>query len=396
MKIRRFVAPDMRRAMRMVRDEQGPDAVILSNRRIDGGIEVVAAIDYDESLLAPNATSAAATQPAYTDTAQPAPAPASLERAAQSWSREPTLLGMKEEVASLRRLLESQLASLAWNDSARRHPVRAGVVRRLLEIGITSELAGALADETHGDNIEAAFGAALELLEARLPVLEAELIDTPGAIALVGPTGVGKTTSIAKLAARFALRHGAASLALLTTDGFRIGAQEQLMTFGRILGVPVQLVRDSDELRAALDALADKKLVLIDSAGMSQRDQRITRELAALRDAGSRVRVALTVSCHAQTQVLEETVQAFADMAPCAAVLTKIDEAASIGGALSVLVRHGLPLAYATDGQNVPEDLHCARSPRLGLIQRAASLLTPPTPPPALSSPLYTDAPAHA
>lgn len=380
----------------MVRDEQGPDAVILSNRRIDGGIEVVAAIDYDERLLADSPVSHAAEQLASADTSRPAAT--GLERAAESWSREPTMLGMKEEVASLRRLLESQLASLAWNDTARRHPVRAGVVRRLLEIGITDELAGSLADETHGDNIEAALRAALEALDRRLPTLATELIDTPGAIALVGPTGVGKTTTIAKLAARFALRHGAGSLALLTTDGFRIGAQEQLMTFGRILGVPVQMVRDGDELHAALEALADKRLVLIDSAGMSQRDQRIGRELAALRDAGSRVRVLLTLSCQAQTAVLEETVQAFGDLAPCAALLTKLDETSSIGGALSILVRHALPLAYATDGQNVPEDLHWARSPRLALVERAARLVTapPPLPPTPAMPPLYTEAPAHA
>ena len=129
MKIKRFVAPDMRRAMRLVRDEQGPDAVILSNRRVSGGVEVVTAIDYDESLLkqAPEETAPVATP--------------GLERAAETWSREPTLVGMKQEVASLRRLLESQLASLAWNETVRHHPVRAGVLRKLQVIGLTRELA---------------------------------------------------------------------------------------------------------------------------------------------------------------------------------------------------------------------------------------------------------------
>lgn len=391
MKIRRFVAPDMRRAMRMVRDEQGPDAVILSNRRIEGGIEVVTAIDYDETLLKTSSAAAPASPAIPAAVADSA----GLERAAESWSREPTMLGMKEEVASLRRLLESQLASLAWNDSARRHPVRAGVVRKLADLGLTPELAGSLADETHGDNIDTAFESALGLLEKRLPVLDTELIDQPGAIALVGPTGVGKTTSIAKLAARFALKHGADALSLLTTDSFRIGAQEQLLTFGRILGIPVQLVRDGDELRNALDAASNKKLVLIDSAGMSQRDQRINRELASLRDAGSRVRVVLTLSSHAQTAVLEEAVQAFGDLAPCASLLTKIDEAATIGGALSILIRHGLPLAYVTDGQNVPEDLHWARSRRLALIDRAAQLADNVTLPPASITSAHNEVHAH-
>ena len=164
------------------------------------------------------------------------------------------------------------------------------------------------------------------------------------------------------------------SLALLTTDGFRIGAQEQLITFGRILGVPVQLVSDSAELCAALDTLDDKKLVLIDSAGMSQRDQRIHRELAAIDQSGARVRVLLAMPANAQAAVLEETVQAFKYLDPIGCVLTKVDETACLGGLISVLLRHQLPLAYVTDGQKVPEDLHWAGGKRFSLIERALEL----------------------
>lgn len=372
MKIKRFVAPDMRRAMRRVREEQGPDAVILSNRRVSDGIEVVAAIDYDESLLS-RTTAAPAADTGLTEFS-PDSETGHFERAAQTWSREPTLIGMKQEVASLRMLLESQLASLAWNDTVRRHPVRAGVLRKLSAMGLTQELAASVADQAHGDDIESAFDAALIHLDERLPRLDREIINERGVVALVGPTGVGKTTSIAKLAARFVLRHGAEGLALLTTDGFRIGAHEQLITFGRILGVPVQLVRNGMELRTALDALSDKQLVLIDSAGMSQRDQRINQELAALRESGSRLRVLLTLSCQAQTAVLEEAIQTFGDLDPFACVLTKLDEAAALGGAISALIRHGLALAYVTDGQNVPEDLHWAKSKRVALIDQAVKL----------------------
>ena len=360
MKIKRFVAPDMRRAMRMVRDAQGPDAVILSNRRVGGGVEVVTAIDYDESLLQSDEQPAAAVK-----------APV-VERASETWSREPTLVGMKQEVASLRRLLESQLASLAWNETVRHHPVRAGVLRKLQAMGLTPEIATPIAEQADGADIESAFTNALCLLDASLQTLDSEVIDERGAVALVGPTGVGKTTTIAKLAARFVLKYGTEELALLTMDGFRIGAQEQLMTFGRILGVPVQLVRDAKELRGAIDALKDKRLILIDSTGISQRDRRLNRELGALRDVD--LRVLLTLSSHAQQRVLEEAIRAFGDLGPCGCVLTKIDEAASIGGAISALVRHALPLAYVSDGQNVPEDLHWARSKRLALIDRAAAL----------------------
>lgn len=369
MKIKRFVAPDMRRAMRMVRDEQGPDAVILSNRRVAGGIEVVAAIDYDASLL-------------HNETPDPAAAPrvSANETAAVQrhdsidWSSEPTLLGMKQEVASLRKLLESQIASLSWNDTVRRHPVRAAVVRRLTAMGLAPQLAAYVAEQSEGDDIDTAFDYALRFLDASIPTQEKEIIDQRGAVALVGPTGVGKTTTIAKLAARFVLKHGAQSLALLTTDGFRIGAHEQLVTFGRILGVPVQLVRDAAELHSALSALSDKQLVLIDSAGISQRDHRINEELAALREAREDINVLLTMACHAQPRIFDEVIAAFSELEPCACILTKLDEAASLGGALTALMQHALPLAYATDGQNVPEDLHWARGKRLGLVARAAQL----------------------
>jgi len=219
--------------------------------------------------------------------------------------------------------------------------------------------------------------------------MEREIFDEPGAVALVGPTGVGKTTTIAKLAARFVLKHGAESLALLTTDNFRIGAQEQLMTFGRILGVPVQLIRDSSELSKSLKTLSDKKLVLIDSAGTSQRDKRMHREFSAIRLSASKVRVLLTMSCTAQAAVLAETVRAFRHLAPCGCVLTKVDEAACLGGAISALIRYDLPLAYVTDGQEVPEDMHWAGGKRFSLVDQALELKN--------AKPLHTfgSVPAH-
>ncbi|MBT8137869.1 MAG: flagellar biosynthesis protein FlhF [Gammaproteobacteria bacterium] len=373
MKIKRYVAPDMRRAMRQVRDKQGPDAVILSSRRTTEGVEVIAAIDYDASQHP--------LQP-LPQTERPAPAVQEQQQtgdmafggAMQTWSDDTGLDSMKQEVASLRRLLESQLASLAWNDTARRNPVRAAVVRELVSLGLTQTLAEQLAAEVGSNDMETAIVEVMSLLRDRLPVLEEEIITTPGAVALVGPTGVGKTTTIAKLAARYALRHGTDGLALLTTDSFRIGAQEQLMTFGRILGVPVQLVRDSAEMATALNDLADKQLVLIDSSGMSQRDRRINDELATIRRNGENIRVLLALSCNAQTAVLDETVRAFSHLRPTACVLTKTDEAASLGGAISALLRHDLPLAYVTDGQRVPEDLHWASSRRFSLVEKALEL----------------------
>lgn len=375
MKMKRYFAPDMRRAMRQVREKQGPDAVILSSKRLDNGVEVVAAVDYDASLLKPKAPLPAnAAGSRDTETINGPDNSIAIGRAANRWSRDPTLIDMKNEVASLRKLLESQLAALAWDDTVRRHPVRATVTRELTAMGLSNDLAKSLAEQAGEESIEIAIATALRLLKDRIRIADREIFDDAGAVAIVGPTGVGKTTTIAKLAARYVLKHGADSLALLTTDGFRIGAQEQLTTFGRILGVPVQLVQNSSELSEALDALDDKKLVLIDSAGMSQRDQRFHREMAVIGDSASKVRVLLALSATSQAGVLEETVEAYRHLEPVGCVLTKTDEAACLGGVISALERHSLPLAYVTDGQKVPEDLHWAGGKRFSLIERALEL----------------------
>jgi flagellar biosynthesis protein FlhF len=192
-------------------------------------------------------------------------------------------------------------------------------------------------------------------------------------IALVGSTGVGKTTSVAKLAARYALRHGQRSVALVTTDCYRIGAHEQLFTYGRILGVPVQVASSHEELQSTLASLADRRLVLIDTAGMSQRDLRLAEQLATLRDSGFPLRTYLVLNVTTQLNVLDEAVRAFGKAALEGCILTKVDEAASLGGVLSVVAKHRLPLAYVGDGQRVPEDLHPARAHNL--VNRAVSLM---------------------
>ena len=194
-------------------------------------------------------------------------------------------------------------------------------------------------------------------------------------MAVVGPTGVGKTTTIAKLAARYALNRGAQDIALVTMDTYRIGAREQLKTFGRILGTPVYEASDAASLSDTLRGLADKGLVLIDTAGMGQRDLRLARELACLADADQDIQVLLAMPANAQTEAMQEIVDAFLTANPAACILTKIDEASSLGGAFSVLIRSGLPLAYVTNGQRVPEDLHFARSRQAWLVKAAVELM---------------------
>lgn len=396
----------MRQAIRKVREEQGPDAVILSNRRVEGGVEIIAAVDYDEAALteslrrtdqpeacappeAPKAKPAPVPAPAAApvnaapprrevpqqpprpapEKESPAPKPSGIE-----WAQDPALAEVRQEIKSLRGLLEGQLSGIAWGEMARRQPWRAELLRRLTTLGLSNALCRRLADEvTHSEDVEHAWRQSLAFLARHVPVPEDDILADGGIVALVGPTGVGKTTTVAKLAARFALRHGQRQVALITTDSYRIGAHEQLRTYAQILGVPMQVAADRDELRAAINSLYDKRLVLIDTAGMSQRDVRLAEQLAALGSGSPLVKHYLVLSAAAQSGVLDEAVRAFGQVDLDGCILTKKDEAASLGGALSALVQHQLPLAYVGDGQRVPEDLHPARAHNL--VARAVTLM---------------------
>lgn len=421
MKIKRYVAPDMRQAMREVREEQGADAVILSTRRVDEGIEVVAAVDYDEALVrqavrpgapagapaaraehpaAPAAAPAAAlgasaaallrraappapTPPrpaavapaaprAPTHLAAPAPAPAQAPRRADHATRETEQL--REELGDLRAMLEVQLSGLAWNDLERRRPLRARVLRELTRMGIEPDVARALAGGLPEQiSPEQARYLPLGMLSRGVAVSGRSLAgDDSDIIALVGPTGVGKTTTLAKLAARAVMRHGANRVALVSTDHYRIGAAAQLEHYGRLLGVQVHPAYDVRSLRKVLDMLRGRQTVLIDTAGMATSDPRLAAQLEVLAGAGE-LRLDLVLAANAQPQAMEEALGAYRTLKPHACILTKLDEAPSLGGALSVLIRHRLLLDYTTDGQRVPEDIAVADARTL--VCRAAQSL---------------------
>ncbi len=378
MKVKRFFAPDMRQAIRLVREAQGADAVILSNRKVDGGVEIISATDYDESLLenrdfetAPETTAAASPAADEPSTDRPTRTPAVSQTV--TWSQDPAMVSVKEEIRQLRGLLENQLAHLAWGELDRREPLHTGVMRRLRNMELSTSLIEQLsAPAVHARDEAHAWQLALAEFSAIVPVVDNDLLEQGGVVALVGSTGVGKTTSIAKLAARYVLRHGQRHVALVTTDSYRIGAHEQLMTYGRLLGIPVQVASDHNELRSTLNSLADKRLVLIDTAGMSQRDVRLTEQFTTLSDSGIPIRTLLVLSATLHPSVLDETVQAFSAVPTDGAILTKLDEAASLGGVLSAVIRQGLPLMFTTNGQRVPEDMHPARAQ--DLVQLAAQL----------------------
>jgi flagellar biosynthesis protein FlhF len=276
------------------------------------------------------------------------------------------------EVRVLRSLVEGQLAGFAFNDLKRRDAAKADALRRLVAAGFGAPLARELVAELP-DGLDAARALRLikNTLQRRLPLAAGTgtLVEQGGMFALVGPTGVGKTTTVAKLAAECALKRGAGSLALVTTDTYRIGAVDQLRIYGKILGVPVFAIRDEADLRATLSELRMRHLVLIDTVGMSQRDRRLADQIALLAGGGARVRRILLLSAVAQASVLEDVARAYrgAELAGC--ILTKVDEALALGSALDVLVRHRLTLHYVTNGQRVPEDLH--RPNPLYLVERS-------------------------
>lgn len=398
MKIRRFFASDMRQAIRMVREEQGPDAVILSSRRVEGGIEIVSAMDYDQELVTgmageqgTEAPREAAAAPGADDVMALLDAPAPRSRPARAaeppdsarppaaarapgivWSQDPALVAMQREIESLRGMLQDQLAGLAWNDLSLREPERAQLIRDLEYLGLDPALARDIAGKVrHIDSREHAWREALQHLARRIPVAPETSHDPEGIVTLVGPSGVGKTTTVAKLAARHVQAYGRHSLALVTTDAYRIGAYRQLQTYGQILGVPVHLAQTAGELHDILSGLQGKQRIFVDTAGMSQRDLSLVEEIAGLA-AIPHQRPLLVVAANTQQAVMEEIFRAFGRLSLEGVVLTKVDEAVSLGPALSALCAGGLPLMYVSEGQRVPEDLSSARAERL--VSRAVSL----------------------
>jgi flagellar biosynthesis protein FlhF len=449
MKIRRITAPDMRQAIRQVREELGADAVILSNKRTNEGVEIVAALDVEASLqqavnkTAPTAKEKSmdwppkqAVRPSGLDlwedepmdrsilaAASPAPRPAatSVEPAAcpslkvlhrpttledddlpDPYARDrrreaseqaapaPSAMGPKEagkvgadfgrvdrlenEMRNLRTLMESQLRVLEWRRYARHHPLQSELMRRLVGLGLAPRLAREVVEDL-GDAAlgEHGWDLVLRSLGSRIPVLGEDLTESGGMFALVGATGVGKTTTVAKLAARFVMRHGRKDIALVSTDNYRIGAYDQLRAYARILDVPLYVAEDAAGLARTLDGLSDRRLVLVDTAGMSQRDTRLMEQMRNLRSASARLQSLLVISASAQRAMTREAVQRFSHLHLAGCVLTKLDEAVQLGDALGAVIDAQLPVAWLGTGQRVPEDLVTARAERL--VARAVEMM---------------------
>lgn len=349
MKIRRFLEKDSRSAMSRVRAELGADAVILSNKNIGDQVELVAAIDLDEAAFG------------QTD-ALPEKAEGEVFSTPQADGA--TLSDLQRELSYLRSMIEGKLSELSWQDMSSRPSAKAALMARLAGLGLSRTLSGVIVDilPEQGD-VEEYWDVALQMLSSRLSVMkEDSLIDDGGIVALMGSTGVGKTTTIAKLAARFVLRHGSEQVALINTDCYRVGGQEQLQTFASYLGIPMIVATDGPELKSALDQLMPRKLILIDTTGMSQRDLRMYQQFSTLNSVGYDIDTYVVLPATAQLQALREVVSIFGENALAGAVITKVDESVGLGSVLDVLLENNLKLAYVSHGQKVPEDLTPARA----------------------------------
>lgn len=304
--------------------------------------------------------------------------PAAPDPAESPVAWQATSARLLQEMQEMRALLASEKAHRVTAGCCRegleRHLAAAGFSRTLAD-----ELLAALPEELReaGPNDARAAAWLERQLVARLGDHDAgtEILDRTGILALVGPTGVGKTTTTAKLAARYVIRHGRERVALITTDAFRIGAREQLEIYAGLLGIPMYALGDGMTLEELLARLHDKAVVIIDTVGMSQRDQRIIEQVARLHGGDRPVNLMLLLNAASQPETLEEVITNFrqaaraagADLSDC--LLTKEDEAGRLGPLLDAVIRHGLRLGLVAHGQRVPEDLSPA-SPQ-ALVARA-------------------------
>jgi flagellar biosynthesis protein FlhF len=368
MKISRHAAPDMRQALKAVRDRLGADAVILASRRTATGVEVTAAMDFDAEELQSHAPAPAS----WTASAPPALAGAPADLAQPATSAQ-SVVALESELKSLRHMLETQLAQFAWKDLAHRAPIHATMLRELTEVGIARELAAQFVSAVpSGMELTQARRLTIASIAQRLLVTGDRWLEEGGRIALVGPTGVGKSATLAKLAVRWVLLHGPRELAIVSGDCQRLGGHGELQSLGQLLGARVHTLERFEELPEMIGRLGRCRFVLIDTPGSSQRDAQLAQRLGALARAGREIETALVLAASTQAGAVAETVARFGPASPTSCVLTKVDEAASLGGTLSVLMRSRLPISYVSEGQRVPEDLRPARA--LELVTSAVQL----------------------
>lgn len=355
MKVQRFIGSTSGEALDQVRNALGPNAMILSNRSIEEGIEILACseIDFKDVVQRHDPE----IQPIQKTSFPKQQSPIIINTSPAPTFDMSDFMG---EIRSIRDSLQAQISELSWGKLQEQNPIKSELLRELFGFGFSASLSRYLIEKSP---LELDKYQTLEWMKnclvrniSTLPN-EDEFLDQGGVYALVGPTGVGKTTTTAKIAARYVMRHGSSNLALITTDGYRIGAEEQLRIYGKILGVMVHSVKDEVDLNLALNQLESKHMVLIDTVGMSQRDQKVSEQIAMLSATDVALKRLLCVNATTNIETLYEVVSAYTGSGLDGCVLTKIDEAVNLGNALDVIIRQKLRLYYLSTGQRVPEDI---------------------------------------
>jgi len=412
MSLKKFIGTTSRQAMMDARKALGDEAVIISTRKTPQGVEVVAAAQNDLSAMAEitspllrsartrldgSETTISRTPNNKSTSPQPIPLlkfireqphlmPAhypiesgskkvagTLEQTLSTHStpvmpvseisdQSDMVNELRHELATLKSWMSGQFDAMSFHESIQRRPVAANIQKQLLVGGFSPKLARELTGKFPDtiDEIQARSWTAA-VLEKNLLTISAEqdLVDAGGIYAVVGPTGVGKTTTVAKLASRCAVKYGRDSVGLITIDCYRIGAQDQLRIYGKILGISVHTAQDRDSLLSVLRSLTNKRLVLIDTVGLGQRDDRVSELLATI--GSSAIKRLLVLNCSAQAETLEDVVARYRGSEQSGSltgvVLSKTDEAVRLGVALDIAIRHRLPVYYETNGQRVPEDI---------------------------------------
>jgi len=382
MNIKRVVAPDIRSAMRAIKEELGADSVILSTRTVSEGVEVVVAIDYDESEFNKNNSKPDKLEYAKSErhkvlagvkrfNTEPDDKKTAKESEKISWSSEKTdkenqflsqkmmMEEMRSDIKSLKSLLNGSSGS---DKDYLESPFAEEIFAYFNSLGLKEDVyKEALNENSLNLDFNNNVSRILHQIEDDLSVVNDDLIDNGGIFAFIGPTGVGKTTTIAKLSALYTIRNGSDSMALVTIDNVRVGAHDQMSSFARILNIPLYFVENKEELSRTLNDLYDKKLILIDTAGLSQKDSRLTNQLDIIKDSHPLLKTYLVLSASTQYVTLDDTIRAFQNDSLAGCVITKLDEAILYGDFLSACIRRNLSISYLCSGQKIPEDISIAR-----------------------------------
>lgn len=409
MNVKRIVADSMKNALRQISQEMGPDAVIVSTKKLAEGIEVVAALDYEtenspqlqqqqqqelerqlqlqreldnakQAFQSPNGAMQKEQKQAYVrqqDLTRPEGIKETLsglkngqysQQASHNTAststhpaNEQSLDEVKGELRELKNWLVSHQGS-AWDTERPLTWQQSQLWQRCQDIGLepawADRLVARIASHSSEDSqFNEVWQSTLAMIQSDLPIAHTDLLEKGGCYAFLGPSGAGKTTTVGKIAAQFVLKHGKDSVALLTLDNYRIAAHDQLRTFSRILGVDMTVIPQESDIQKILRSVKNKKLVLIDSAGLSTSDPHFSEQLSMLKNAGANVRKLLVLPLTSQARCLQENYEHFKAVGLGGCVFTKLDECFSLGAAMSIAALAKLPINLVANGPHIPDDL---------------------------------------